>query len=72
MNDDADRFAYRAQVLQRRALRRQWRLGSYLFSLFLDALTSYGYRLGRILIAYAVVILGFSAIYLAGTASTQR
>jgi hypothetical protein len=65
LNDDADRFAYRAQVCQRQVLRRQRRIGTYLFSLFLAALTGYGYRLERIVIGYAVVILGFAAAFYA-------
>jgi hypothetical protein len=35
------------------------RQGLYLFSLLLDLLAGYGYRLGRSLIAYLVVIFGF-------------
>lgn len=63
MNELADRFVYRAQVVQRRVLRRQAKLGAYLFSLFLDTLTGYGYRLGRIVAVYAAVILGFAALF---------
>jgi uncharacterized protein YjbI with pentapeptide repeats len=43
LNEDAARFAYRAQRLQRVVLRRQRKFGSYLFSLFLDLLAGYGY-----------------------------
>jgi hypothetical protein len=65
MSDEADRFTYRAQVCQRRLLRKQRKIGAYLFSLFLATLTGYGYRLERILIGYAVVILGFAAAFFA-------
>jgi Pentapeptide repeats (8 copies) len=63
LNEHADRFAYRAQVLQRTVLRRHRRIGAYLFSLFLAALTGYGYRLGRIIIVYLAVILGFAVLF---------
>ncbi len=77
LNEDADRFAYRAQVLQRQVLRGQalwlpgdWsrhlgqraqKFGSYLFSLFLDGLAGYGYKPGRSLAAY-LSILSLSAV----------
>ena len=65
LNEAADRFAYRAQVLQKRVL---WRsgarsFGSYLFSCFLDVLAGYGYKPGRTVIAYISTILGFAIIY---------
>ena len=65
LNEAADRFAYRAQVLQRRVLRRSGArfYGSYFFSCFLDVLASYGYKPGRTLIAYILTILSFAIIY---------
>jgi uncharacterized protein YjbI with pentapeptide repeats len=63
LNEHADRFAYRAQVLQRRLLLRQRKFGRWLFSGFLDILAGYGYRPGRSLIAYLLAILGFGALY---------
>ncbi|MGO8947573.1 MAG: pentapeptide repeat-containing protein [Ktedonobacterales bacterium] len=79
LNEDADRFAYRAQVLQRQVLRGQalwlpggWRdhlgqraqkLGSYAFSLFLDGLAGYGYKPGRSLVAYLSVLTVSAVIY---------
>src|SRR5260370_1574378 len=65
LNEAADRFAYRAQVLQRRVL---WRsgarsYGSYFFSCFLDVLAGYGYKPGRTVLAYISTILSFSIIY---------
>jgi hypothetical protein len=65
LNEDAARFAYRAQVLQRIVLRRQQRIGQWLFSHFLDALAGYGYKPGRSVLAYLSVILGFAVAYFA-------
>lgn len=64
LNEDADRFAYKAQVLQREVLRRQGYIGGYAFSLLLWALSGYGYRLWRIAAAYALVLVTFAAIFL--------
>ena len=63
LNEEAARFAYRAQVLQRRVFRRQRKVGAYLFSLLIAALAGYGYRLGRILIGYALIVSVFAAGY---------
>jgi hypothetical protein len=64
LDEEAARFAYRAQLLQRIVLRRQGKFGQYLFSLLLDLLAVYGYRPGRSLMAYLVVIFGFMGLYL--------
>jgi len=67
LNELADRFTYRAQVLQRAVLRRQRQYGRWLFSLLLAVLSGYGYRLGRMLAAYGVVLVAFAtAFYLGG------
>lgn len=63
LNEDAGRFAYRAQVLQTQVLRRQRRIGQYLFSRFLDLLAGYGYRPWRSLVAYLLVIAGFALTF---------
>lgn len=63
LNEDAGRFAYRAQVLQAGVLRRQLRIGQYLFSRFLDLLAGYGYRPWRSLVAYLLVIAGFALTF---------
>ena len=65
LNEAADRFAYRAQVLRRRALRRSGTraYGPYLFSWLLDVLAGYGYKPGRTLAAYLATVLGFAIIY---------
>lgn len=72
LNEDADRFTYRAQVLQREVLRRQRNIGSHLFSLLLAALAGYGYRLRRIFVVYGLTVLLFAAGYfLAGGVTAQ-
>jgi uncharacterized protein YjbI with pentapeptide repeats len=63
LNEEADRFGYRAQVLQRSVLRRQRKPAAYTFSLFLDALAGYGYRPLRSLLVYLAVIFTFAAAY---------
>jgi uncharacterized protein YjbI with pentapeptide repeats len=67
LNETADRFAYRAHVLQRRVLRRSGTraYGSYIFSWFLDVLAGYGYKPGRTVFAYISTILSFAIIYYA-------
>src|SRR5207237_1590501 len=59
LDEEAARFAYRAQLLQRIVLRRQRKFGQYLFSLLLDLLAGYGYRPGRTRMAYLVVFVVF-------------
>ena len=75
LNEDAARFSYRAQVLQRRVFwfqllqtqvklrQRGQALGAWLFSWFLYLLAGYGYRPGRSFLAYLLVILGFATAY---------
>lgn len=63
LNEDAARFAYRAQLMQRKVFRQQRKLGQYLFSLFLDIITGYGYKPIRSFITYAVAISLFALIY---------
>jgi uncharacterized protein YjbI with pentapeptide repeats len=63
LNEDADRFAYKAQKLQRQVLRRQGRRGAVFGSWFLDLIAGYGYRPMRSFITYLLVVVGFAAIY---------
>src|SRR5260221_195256 len=63
LNEDAARYAYRAQVLQRGVLRRQGKVGAYLFSLFLDGLAGYGYQPGRSVVAYVLMLAGLTVAY---------
>ena len=67
LNERADYFAYRAQVLQRQVLRRQSRLGRTLGSWLLDLIAGYGYKPIRSVITYLLVILSFAAAYFALT-----
>jgi uncharacterized protein YjbI with pentapeptide repeats len=64
VNEDADRFAYRAQYLQRQVLRRERAWLRYLGSVLLDAAAGYGYRPLRSVIAYVVIIGLFAGAYL--------
>ena len=73
--EDAAHFAYRAQVLHRKVLRRQgflphinlWervrKLNSYVFSGFLDLLAGYGYHPAKTVFWYLFVILVFAIGY---------
>src|SRR5260370_34086647 len=63
LSEEAARFAYRAQRLQRIVVRRQKKIGQYLFSGFLDLLAGYGYKPGRSVIAYLLLIGGFALPY---------
>ena len=63
LNEDAAHFAYQAQKLQRVVLRRRNKIFQYLFSGFLYVLAGYGYRPGRSLIAYLLVIGLFATTY---------
>jgi hypothetical protein len=67
LSDAADRFAYRAQVCQRGVYLRHLRLLRWGLSCFLDVLAGYGYRPGRTLLAYLVVIVGFAWAYFQAT-----
>lgn len=63
MSDEADHFAYRAQVCQRRLFHFQGKMGRALFSRFLNLLAGYGYKPERTLIAYLVVVSSFALGY---------
>jgi uncharacterized protein YjbI with pentapeptide repeats len=81
LNEEALRFAYRAELLQRRVLwrqmlqlRRRGRKGlrrllhktvDYFFSWLFDLLAGYGYKPLRSLVAYLFVIGAFTVIYYA-------
>jgi uncharacterized protein YjbI with pentapeptide repeats len=76
LHEDAARFAYRAQVLQKTVFRLQMlqarvplrlrirSLGAWLFSWFLFLLAGYGYKPGRSFLGYLLVIGTFMALYL--------
>lgn len=61
--EGAAHFAYRSQVMQRKLLWLQRDFGRWLFSLLLACLSGYGYRIWRILVAYAVVVSLFALAY---------
>ena len=63
LNEEAARFAYRAQFLQQKVLLRQRKYGAYIFSRFLDGIARYGYKPARGLVAYVPVIAGFAFGY---------
>ncbi len=63
LNEDAARFVYRAQCMQRALLREQRKRGPYFFSLFLDLLAGYGYKPWRSFLAYLIVIAVFAIAY---------
>ena len=65
LNEEADRFAYRAQVCQRGVHLLRGRILRWLFSWFLFVIAGYGYRPLRTLFWYLAVIGGFAfAFYL--------
>ncbi|HJT56200.1 MAG TPA: pentapeptide repeat-containing protein [Ktedonobacteraceae bacterium] len=63
LNEEAARFAYRAQHLQRSVLGRQHKVGQYLFSGFLDLIAGYGYKPGRSVLAYLLLVAGFALAF---------
>jgi uncharacterized protein YjbI with pentapeptide repeats len=63
MNEVADRFLYRAQVLQRRVLRRQGRLYASAGSWFLDLVSGHGYKPSRAFMAYVIIVGAFAVAY---------
>ncbi len=63
LNEDAARFAYRAQLMQRKVLWYEGKFLIYLFSLFLDLLAGYGFKPLRSFIAYLLIIIGFATAY---------
>jgi uncharacterized protein YjbI with pentapeptide repeats len=63
LNEEADQFAYQAQLLQRTVWRLQRRPLKYILSWFLDLLAGYGYKPLRSIIAYLLIIIGFAVTY---------
>jgi uncharacterized protein YjbI with pentapeptide repeats len=63
LNDEADRFAYRARVLERQVLRRQRDFPRLLVWYVLDVLAGYGYRTRRTFAAYLLAVFGFGIAY---------
>ncbi len=63
LNEDSARFAYRAQVLQRKVLWKQRRFGKWFFSMMLALLAGYGYRMWRTIVAYLLIVLLCAGAY---------
>lgn len=63
LDEEAARFAYRAQMLQRKVFWMQREIGRWLFSLMLALLAGYGYRMWRILVAYLFIVLLCAVAY---------
>ncbi|HEX9067448.1 MAG TPA: pentapeptide repeat-containing protein [Ktedonobacterales bacterium] len=64
MSEMADRYVYRAQVRQRGVLLRRLRLPQLFGAWVLAVLAGYGYRPGRTIFWYFVVVTGFTAMYI--------
>jgi len=63
LNEEAARFAYRAQILQRKVLWKQREAGRWFFSLLFALLAGYGYRIWRILAAYLIIVSACAVAY---------
>lgn len=63
LTEPADRFAYRAHVLQRAVARRERRWVSYSSSLALDLVSGYGYRPLRSVLTYLLAVTSFALVY---------
>lgn len=63
LGEEADRFAYRGQLLQRALLWQQKKWSRWFFSCLLDHLAGYGYKPGRSLAIYLAVLLLFSLFF---------
>lgn len=56
LDDDATRFAYRTQVLQRKIFWMRRELGKWFFSQLLSLLAGYGYKIWHIIVAYILIV----------------
>jgi hypothetical protein len=63
MNEEADHFAYRAQVVQRHVFRQQGKRGRSLLWGFLDTVAGHGYKPARSLYTYLGVLFGFAFLF---------
>jgi uncharacterized protein YjbI with pentapeptide repeats len=63
MNEEADRFAYRARVCQQQVFRFQKKRGSAFWNRFLDIIAGYGYRPERTIIAYISILMAFAFLF---------
>jgi uncharacterized protein YjbI with pentapeptide repeats len=67
MNEEADRFFYRAQVCQRQVFRLRHQWARQFFSWLLDVVSGHGYQPGKTLGWYLAVIVTFAGAYLAAS-----
>jgi uncharacterized protein YjbI with pentapeptide repeats len=63
LDENANRFAYRAQILQRKLYWKQRNFWRYAGSAMLALLAGYGYRMWRILVAYLLIVLLCAGAY---------
>jgi hypothetical protein len=63
LNEDAARFSYNAQNLQRSVFKQNRKFGHYLFYGFIDLIAGYGYKPERSLAWYLFVLIGCSILY---------
>jgi uncharacterized protein YjbI with pentapeptide repeats len=63
MNEEADRFAYRARICQQQAFRYQHKRGRAFWYRFLDIIAGHGFRPERTVIAYVALIILFAIGY---------
>jgi hypothetical protein len=63
MNEEADAFAYRAQVIQRSVFAQQRKWGRATLSLFLYLVAGHGYKPARSLYTYLGVLFGFAFLF---------
>ena len=62
LSDDANRFAYHGQVIQKMTLLRKRQYGAYLVSWLLDLFAGYGYKPYRFFFSAIAVLVAFWAI----------
>jgi hypothetical protein len=65
LSTESANYLYRASIMERRLARHERRVGAYFFSVLLAVLAGYGYRLGRIVVAYITVVAAFAIAFLA-------
>ena len=63
LDEDANRFAYRAKILQRKLLWKQRNFWKWLGSMMLALLAGYGYRMWHIIAAYILIVLLCAVAY---------
>jgi hypothetical protein len=63
LNEEAARFTYRGQLIQREVLRREKNWLAWLYSWILDLVAGYGYKPLRFFIAAITILVFFGIIY---------